>query len=167
MAVEYNDIQLQHLFAELEPKNRRKIFRGAFRKAASSVRRAAVANLKRSGLHNAPRMAKGIRASVFRRVAGFKVTVAPDKSRHKGFYKNSRGKEKPVLLWAERGTAERFTRSKSRFFVRSRKGHRSGRMRAFGYMARTLDQVQGKITDELHDDMRTEVVKIARKYGCS
>lgn len=79
----YDDSGLQGLFEDLAPKQRVKALRGAFRREANRVRRAAIGNLHES-IGGDKELDKGVRAIVFRRKAGFRVTVGTKKANKKG-----------------------------------------------------------------------------------
>ncbi len=70
----YDDTRLRQLFADLEPKRRRQALRGAFTRAARTVKSAAVANL-RGVLNSNTALERGIRTVVMRRALGFQVTI--------------------------------------------------------------------------------------------
>lgn len=171
MQLQYDDTNLRKLFAELEPKQRRKALKGAFRKSAGRVRKVAVSKVRASGLNNADQLSKGVRSIVFKRDAGFRVTVASRKANKKGkgesgMHQNRKGLKKPILIWAEGGTNLRRTKSRTRIFRRARKGHSTGRMRPYRFMEKTMRQVENTIPDELRNDIAESIQKVAKKYGC-
>lgn len=172
----YDDSNLRKLFAAMTPEQRLKALKGAFRRDATHVRRVAVNNL-RSSLHGDAQLEKGIRAIVFKRKAGFRVTIGTKRANKKGkgergYYisRSRRGKPgatgKPVLIWAEEGTDSRRTKSKTRVFTRLRKGHSTGRMKRYGFMRKTLSEVQDGVTVSLQNEIIDNVQKTAKKYGC-
>lgn len=169
-ALNYDDANLQRLFAEMDAKQRLKALKGAFRKEANRVRKTALNNLLGS-IRTDKDMEKGVRAIVFKQKAGFRVTIGTKRAtkaggKEYGFHKNRQGLKKPILIWAEEGTEERRTKSKTRIFVRSRKGHPTGRMKRYGFMRQTRDEVADSVNDSLHNEIVTSVTKIAEKYGC-
>lgn len=171
----YDDSGLQGLFEDLAPKQRVKALRGAFRREANRVRRAAIGNLHES-IGGDKELDKGVRAIVFRRKAGFRVTIGTKRANKKGkgergYYisRKRRGKPyaagKPVLIWAEEGTAWR--RTGGRGFLKRRGGHSTGRMKRYGFMRRTLSEVRGSVTGTLHKEIIDQLKKAAKKNGCS
>lgn len=165
----YDDRNLQRLFAAMEPKQRLRTMRGAFRREANRVRRIAINNLRES-IRTDKDMERGVRAVVFKNKPGFRVTVGTKttkRGKSYGFHRNRRGLEKPVLLWAEDGTQPRYTRTRSKVYTRSRKGHYTGRMRSYRFMARTRDEVKDSVTESLHNELRERIIKDAKKYGCN
>lgn len=177
MNATYDDRNLQRLFNELDKPTRLKAVKTAFRREANKVKKTAQANLRGSGLHNAGKLGRRIRAVVFKRTAGFKVTVVGRNSKTGKLnthdlavmHTNRSGNTKPILVWAEEGTELRRTKTvtgKRTKFFRKRKGHSTGRMKRYGFMRKTLEQVRGKVTDELHNEVRNAVTEIAKKYGC-
>lgn len=164
--IDYDDRQLQQLFAELEPKRRLQALKGGFRKAANQVRKVAVNNL-RGSIRSDKDLEKGVRAVVFKRSAGFRVTVGT--SGDNGYHTNRQGLKKPILIWAEEGTEERRTKSKKgthRRANRLRSSHRTGKMKRYGFMERTLSSTRETVTDDIHQLVEENVLKIAQKYGC-
>lgn len=173
----YDDRELTALFEDLSPTERLKALRGGFTKAANYVRRQARKNLrtatntKGNTLHNADKLGRGIRRLVWKQKLGFRVTVGTGK-KDQGMHTNQRGLKKPVLMWAESGTVERETKSTRRFYSRKKKGafyegkHSTGKMHRYGFMEKTLSEVQDKVSDMLHDSIITRIKKIAEKHGC-
>lgn len=172
--------KLGKLLEELEPKRRMQAVKGAFRKTAREVRNTAVSNLRASGLRSGGDqrgLEKGIRALVYKRIAGARVTIGTKFANKKtgkgeaGFHSNRKGKKKPVLIWAEGGTEERHTATSKKWgklmMFRKKKGHATGKMRKYGFMEKTKAEVEGKVTDELRKQMEESIIKTAKKYGCS
>ena len=156
--IDYNDENLQRLFAELEPKRRLQAIKGGFRREANQVRKTAINNL-RSSIQSNKDLEKGVRAIVFKRKAGFRVTVGTKRAGKNGkgeagFHTNRQGLKKPVLIWAEEGTKERQTKPKKgtrRRAARLRASHRTGRMKRYGFMAQTLTSVRDTVTTNIHE----------------
>ena len=171
--IDYNDENLQRLFAELEPKRRLQAIKGGFRREANQVRKTALNNL-RSSIQSNKDLEKGVRAIVFKRKAGFRVTVGTKRAGKNGkgeagFHTNRQGLKKPVLIWAEEGTAERKTKPKQgtrRRAARLRASHRTGRMKRYGFMVQTLTSVRDTVTNNIHEMVAENVQKVAEKYGC-
>ena len=109
-SIDYDDRDLQRLFAELEPKRRVQALKGGFRREANQVRKTAINNL-RSSINSSKDLEKGVRAIVFKRKAGFRVTVGTKRANkttgkgEAGFHTNRQGLKKPILIWAEGGAA--------------------------------------------------------------
>lgn len=171
--IDYDDRNLQQLFADLEPKRRLQAVKGGFRKEANRVRKTAINNL-RSSIRTDKDLEKGVRAIVFKRKAGFRVTVGTKKAGKNGkgeagFHTNRQGLKKPILIWAEDGTEERKTKLKQgtrRRAARLRASHRTGRMKRYGFMAQTLSSVRDTVTANIHEMVTENVQKVAKKYGC-
>ena len=171
--IDYDDRNLQQLFADLEPKRRLQAVKGGFRKEANRVRKTAINNL-RSSIRTDKDLEKGVRAIVFKRKAGFRVTVGTKKAGKNGkgeagFHTNRQGLKKPILIWAEDGTEERKTKPKQgtrRRPARLRASHRTGRMKRYGFMAQTLSSVRDTVTANIHEMVTENVQKVAKKYGC-
>lgn len=175
MKFTYDDRNLQQLFAEMDVQQRLKAMKGAFRKEANRVRKIAVNNLRGSGFKTDATLEKGVRAVVFKRTAGFKVTIAPKRQAKKvqsadakyWAHRHKQQKEMGLLLvWAEEGTEMRRTKTKTRVWKRSRKGHSTGRIKRYGFMRKTRTQVKDTVTNSLHEEVRRTITKIAKKNGC-
>ena len=169
--IDYDDENLQRLFAELEPKRRLQAIKGGFRKEANQVRKTAINNL-RSSVQSNKDLEKGVRAIVFKRKAGFRVTVGTKRAGKNGkgeagFHTNRQGLKKPILIWAEEGTKERKTKSSGgKRADRKRSAHRTGRMKRYGFMAQTLNGVRDTVTNNIREMVAENVQQIAKKYGC-
>ena len=156
----------------MDLKQRTKTLRGGFRKEAQKVRSAAIGNLRQSLKSNSD-LEKGVRIVVYKRVAGFKVTIAPKykrkghpNDRQYGFHKNRQGLEKPILVWAEKGTASRRTKTATKVSVRKRSSHWTGSMRMYGFMKKTGREVESGVATDLHEELKNSIIKNAEKYGC-
>lgn len=170
MPLQYDDRNLQKLFVAMDPKQRMKALKGAFRKEANRVRKAAVNNV-RASIRSDRDLEKGVRALVFKRKAGFRVTVGTKNANkngkgESGFHTNRRGLKKPILMWADIGTAQRRTKSATRIWTRSRKGHSTGRMKRYAIIAKTQNQVSDSVTDSLHKEVVDSIIRVSKKYGC-
>ena len=117
---------------------------------------------------------KGVRAIVFKRKAGFRVTVGTKRANkttgkgEAGFHTNRQGLKKPILIWAEGGTEERQTKPKQgtrRRAARLRQQHRTGRMRRYGFMEQTLNSVRDTVTQDIHAMVVDNVTKVAGQHG--
>lgn len=172
METRYDDRNLQRLFAELETPQRLRAIKGAFRKAANNVRKTAINNL-RGSIRTDRDLERGIRALVFKRKAGFRVTIGTRKAgksgKEYGFHTNRKGLKKPVLIWAEAGTKWRKSKGNTRYKIGGvwRTGRTRGFMKRYGFMQQTLDQVRGSVTENLHSEIINSIKQIAKKYGCT
>lgn len=188
-SITYDDRQLRDLFAQMDEKQRAKSLRGAFQATAGILRRAAVSNLRES-IRSTRELEKGVRALVFKERLGFRVTVGTTirrtKDRHgwqgvHGFYANRQVRKKPskyavrpVLIWAEDGTAVRRwkgQREKHQTNSGTREhymynGAFRGRMRAYRFLDRANQRVGTQINQLLQTNYRSSVEKVAKKYGC-
>ena len=171
--VAFDDRNLQQLFAEMEPKRRLQALRGGFRREANQVRKTAINNL-RSSIRSNKDLEQGVRAVVYKRSAGFRVTIGTKRAGKNGkgeagFHTNRQGLKKPGLIWAEAGTQKRQTKPKQgtrRRAGRMREQHRTGRMKRYGFMEQTLNSVRDTVTADIHNLVLDNVEKIAKKYGC-
>lgn len=184
--ITYDDSNLQKLFAELGEKERLRAIKGAFRREANVVRKTAIGNL-RKGLNSNRDLEDGIWITIFKKKPGFSVSIADKVKKHRYFGKrkgnrryssrthtvqesckhtNRRGLDLPILIWAEPGTDERHTRQPPSYWDRGHKAHSTGRMPKIGFMETTLEETRDRVTEEIHDEIRKQVTRIAKKYGC-
>ncbi|MDO5395650.1 MAG: hypothetical protein Q4F07_06770 [Bacteroidales bacterium] len=163
MKCTYDDSNLQRLLESLTPDARQKAIKGALRRQARRTKEAAVSSLRATGINNADALSKGIRAKIFKRAIGFRVTAGSGKGAQ-GMHTNRKGKMKPILRWAEDGTGSRSYR-KRRFLVFGKR-HNTGAMPRLGFMAKTKVLVRGSVTDELRKEIINSVKRTAKRYGC-
>lgn len=171
--MQYDDRELQRLFAEMETKHRLSALKGAFRREANQVRKTAINNL-RGSIRSDRDLERGIRAVVFKRKAGFRVTIGTKKAgksgKEYGFHTNRRGLKKPVLIWAEAGTKWRKVKRRYKFTINGKwitAGIHRGFMKRYGFMQSTLQQVRGNVTENLHKEIINSVTRVAKKHGCT
>ncbi|MBD5370468.1 MAG: hypothetical protein HDR80_04870 [Bacteroides sp.] len=172
----YDDSNLLRLWEELDPKVRLRALRGAFRREASKVRREAIGQI-RTSIRSSRQLEKGVRAMVFKKkAAGFRVTVGTKRANRRtgkgarGYHRNRRGQEIPILVWADAGTVERTARKRHRVPLRTpdrwATTRNRGRMRTYGFMRQTLDRTRGQVTEDLRRELADNIIKTAKKYGC-
>lgn len=174
----YDDEQLWAMFDALEPRRRTQALKGAMRRTAGLVRRRAVGILRRRVRVSDRSLEKGVRAVVWRRKAGFRVTVGTSRAKGgAGFYKNaqnrrpgSRGRAMPVLIWLEDGTAMRPARRTIAGKLRASRGLRGstrGRLTPRRFMDEARRQSETPVTSDLHRQIVENINRIAKKYGCT
>lgn len=171
--LQYDDSNLEKLFEAMEPKRRLRALKGAFRREANRVRKTALNNL-RGSIRTDKDLESGVRAIVFKRKAGFRVTIGTKKADkngkgERGMHLNRRGLKKPVLIWAEAGTKWRKSKRATRYPIGGKwsTGRTRGLMKRYGFMTKTLTQVRDNVTDSLHNEIINSVKKAAKKYGCT
>lgn len=163
MSFEYDDSNLQHLISEMQPKRRLQAMRGGFRKGAKLLRDAVVREL-RSSIHSNKDLEKGVRALALKRKAGFRVTVGTKLANKRGkgeagFHTNRQGLKKPILVWADMGTAERKTK------VGKKRGHSTGRMKRYSIIEKGSNAVSDTISEDVSNLITSEIQRVAKKYG--
>lgn len=177
--IQYDDRDFQRLYAEMSVKHRMQATKGAFRKAATFVRKAAVANLKSisKGKKSAPlgsgqRLSKSIRAEVFSKKVGFRVTIRPRKGKKGAPPKLPKGTtdmDVHILRWAEYGTGGRYHAGKKKRSILSRGNEKrkyTGFMSRYGFMTKAKEDTKNDVTERVHAALREQVEKIAKKNGC-
>lgn len=187
--IECTPKRLYRMLLELDPKRQIQALKGASQRAANKVRKKAVENLKKAEINSNRDLEKGIRKVVNKKNPGFRVTIGSKakKKRYLGKRKgirryapnartvwtdfshhtNRQGKKKPVLIWAEGGTKARKTRTETKFFVRKRKGHSTGRMKAYRFMKKTDKEMKDRITADYRKAVEESITKTVKKYGKS
>lgn len=162
----------------LDMKAQRKAMRGAMRREANYVRKAARQAMDESGLGKGTKqpISKSIMVRVYpaRYNLGFMITTIPHGK--KGYHTNKYGKEKPVAMWAETGTAHRNvgkrkhgvkgisrTGRKARYYTRS--GHSTGQMPAYRFMGKAEEATANGVEERLFRNLEANVDKAARKNG--
>lgn len=108
---------LSDLIASLEPKQLKRAIRNTLNVEARKVAKVARQELSSADIHNAPNIAKQtIRATVWKKkLEGFAVraTFISNSKSANGMYRNSKGKFKPLGLWFDQGTDDRYTKGHS------------------------------------------------------
>lgn len=182
-----NNLQIDNVFMDvyraLSPREQRKAMKSAMRREAGRLKKAAVANLASAtggktgrtlGGGTRQRLAKGLYVRTYpdRYGLGFMVSVKPH-GKTRGIHTNRRGRQKPVLMWAEDGTRQRAVgKRKQSFFSRSRwtggkvrgyrrSGHSTGRMSAYRFLAKTERETADGIEARLFADFQRNVERKA------
>lgn len=156
----YDDRGLMQLWAELDPKHRKKAIRGALRKEANRVRKVARQELASAMGARGAAVGKGIQTIIYAKNSlGFRVTAQPHGKKY--MHMNRFGKLKPVAFWANVGTAKRHTRQRAGRMA----GYR-GSFKGFAYMKSTAQRVDASVAQNLKDAIVDKVKSTAKKYGC-
>lgn len=166
------DAPFAEVFTALDVKKQRKVMKSAMRREGNRLKKVAVDNLRASGIGQGTKrsLSKGVYVRTYpdRYGLGFMVSVKPHGHR-KGVHKNRQGLEKPVLMWAEDGTRQRRTgRRKKSFFSLSRftgkrvrqynrDGANRGRMRGYGFLAKTERQTADSVEENLFRELEKQV----------
>ncbi len=168
----------KEVFETLEPKQQRKAMRTAIRTEGGRLKKAAQARIAASGLGRGTlkNISSGVRLRVFpeKYGLGFMVSVKPH-GRNKGFHRNRRNLEKPVLMWAEDGTRQRrigkstgsfvsenpLTGKKTRRYVRG--GANRGKMRRYAFLETTERQEAENVEERLFGKFQDNITTEARK----
>ena len=177
VTIDYDDSNLQRLWEALDSKQRMKALKGAFRREANRVRKIAIKNLRQS-IRGDQELERGVRALVWKRKAGFRVTVGTKRANKKGkgaagyYIRRKRRNDPdatgmPVLLWAELGTKKRYTKSKTKIFRRKRTGRFTGSMKPYKFMEKASNSVRDSVTGNLHKEIIDNIKRTAKRYGCT
>lgn len=152
-AFRYDDSRLRALNDSLTELQKGKGIRAAVRAAGQKMRRAVVAEVRSRVSGAEGRRAvleKGVRLIVYRKTAGFLVTVGESRGTGKGIHLNRYGKLRPVLRWLDTGVR------------RARRGDISPR----GLIARAEEAAGGAICAEIENAYWRYVRRKARQNGC-
>ncbi len=166
----------------LDAKEQRKAMRGAMRKEANNIKKAAQDAMSASGVGLGRK--SDLRKSIYARVypnkygLGFMASVTPHGKR--GIHTNRYGKEKPVAMWLESGVPEKqsvrrvgkrihgwrtITRTGRKGRAYERSGHSTGKVKGYGFMAKAESQTASGVEDRLFDTLENNINKAARKHG--
>ncbi len=172
---DYSGSEWGKLLNQMDGKQIKKSLRSAVRAEARKAQKIAQRQLDASKLQVKGNLAdwkKGIRTRIYpdNKGLGFLITVkARAASRNgnteKSMHTNRFGIKKPVLMWAEEGTGARKTKTKTKWFVRQRKGHRTGRMKPYRFMESATPEMFKTVEDELTPEVEKAVTKVAKKCG--
>lgn len=160
-------VPFAEVLSSLNLKDQRKALRGAMRREGNRLKKVAASNLAATGIGQGTRqpLSKGLQVRVYpeRYGAGFMVSAKPH--RKKGYHVNRQGLEKPILMWAETGAGRprRKTRSQSKFYVRKRKGHDTGRMKRYPFIDRTEEGQTSTVENNLWQNFQGNLDKALRK----
>lgn len=166
------------LINELSPGVRAKAIRQALNRKSKEVRLKAVENMrtakggKKGVFEPGEGMEKQVRRVIMKKKIGFTVTIGSNKGKNRpAFVYKSNGKKKrvggpPVIIFAEGGTKARRTKTATKIWTRSRKGHATGQMPRFGFMEKTKKEMDKCVTEDLKNMIIDNIKKTAIKYGC-
>lgn len=168
---QYTGKEWTELLRQMTPKQIRNSVKRAYRAVSKEAVKVAQRNLAASGLKSSGGdLKKGIRSYTYSRGGGFLVTVKARAANRqgkgeRGMHTTRKGIKKPILMWAEEGTAKRYTKSKSKWFVRSRSGHSTGKMPAYGFLESAEPAMFSLVEQKLTPEVEKAVEKVARKCG--
>lgn len=166
---EYKGTEWRKLLDGMTAKEIKSTLKKSYRVVGNKARKIALEKLRASGLKTNASLEKSLRLYVYGRGGGFVLTTKARSSRNskneRGMYTNSRGMKKPVLMWAAEGTKKRCTKSKTRIFVRVRKGHNTGSMANYRFMDAATPEAYKIVEADLAADIETIVIKTAKKAG--
>lgn len=166
--ISFDASRFEAMYGQLTERRRIQALKATYWRLGTMLRAEAV-RLLRQGMGSSRELEKGVRLLVFKKKAGFRCTVGTRIKRDKktkriirtwGYHTNRRGLEKPVLIWAEEGTDERYQKERAG-------GRYTGRMPALEFLARARDNMSGTINDRVRDELMTATARIARRYGCT
>lgn len=172
---DYTGKEWTDLLREMTPKQLKKAMRSAIRAASRKALKIAQGKLLSDGPQvkgNTADWKKGIRNRVYpdSKGSGFLITVkARGANRQgkgeKGMHENRKGIKKPILMWAEEGTKYRSTKTQTKWFIRKKKGHRTGRMPGYHFLQKAEPEMRGTVEKDLTPEVEKAVEKVARKCG--
>lgn len=167
MGIDVDVNRLWEMLEELDPKQRAKALKQGLRMAARTVRRAAVRNMTSGSpalQGRTSEVARGIRAVVYRKAIGFRVTVGTKRTNYKTAARDNKEKAfrrlRVVPLWAEGGTVQRRTRGGL-----FRKGASRGSMRPYRFMERAERETMPGVETTIRKSIESSIEKTVKKYG--
>ena len=144
----------------------RNVVKRSFRAVAKVVRATAVTSLASTPINvrgNRSDWKKGIRSRIYSRGGGFSITVKGVGG--KSMHKNRRGLLKPILMWAEDGTAFRRTKGKGGKRSSTRQSQYTGRMPKYGFLERAEGRMYQQVESELFPKVEQATMTVAAKAG--
>lgn len=158
---------LRKLEESLSPKQVTAAIRGGVRREANRVRKVVIRNI-RGSLRSNHTLEKGVRVEMYKKIPGFRVTIRTKK--HKGKRpKTSRQQTLEeaglVLLWNEEGTKPRKTKSRTKLWKRTRRGHYTGQLKGKQFVQRAYVSERNVIERNVFDEVKRNVEKALKKYG--
>lgn len=193
MEQEFNGKELDELMQRLKTSELRKGLKAGYRKTARMARKVALEYLHRSDLQvkgNKADLDKGLRAYIYSKGGGFMLTVKARRANksgkgEKGMHENRKGKKKPVLMWAEDGTQPRkakgdfkyewsgnwklWSRHGGKYKPKKKRKYTSGqdrgKMPAYEFLAKATPEAFRVVEQELSNQIKEGVEKVARKSG--
>lgn len=158
---EYTGREWDELLRAMDGRQIRNTLKVSYRRIGRQVLAIARARLASSGLANAARMRSCVRLRVYSRGGGFMVTVRPHGKQ--GYYRRRQdGKEKPVVMWAEEGTKERYRRHGAIGYMAN---SRTGRMPAYHFLNGLEQRGYTIIETSLPPELKQAVYDRAAKLG--
>lgn len=157
------------LLKTFDQREMKRTLKDAYRRTGKMIAAVAKRSVEGSGIHDAGKLAKGVRVRVYPRGGGFMITVKPHGK--SGYIKNRHGLEKPVLMWAAEGTVERYPRSwAKRFLVNTGDGFRwvgrnRGKMPAYHFLDEAEAQGPKIVEEEIGTAIENATMKRATKLG--
>ncbi|MCM1029736.1 MAG: hypothetical protein NC342_08900 [Pseudoflavonifractor sp.] len=150
------EADLRTLLRLMTPRQMGQAWKNALAAQCRKIRKVAVRGFRESGLRNRGKMIKAFRSSVRRDLTGFSVKITPTKRNADSCYVNRRGQRKPVVLWADTGTHNRFRTG-------AKKGRYSlGATPAHGFMAKARADLP-RVASEMEAEVRKRAAKAAAK----
>ena len=157
------------LLRTFDRRELKRTLKDAYRRTGKRIAAIAKRSVEAGGINDAGKLAKGVRVRVYPRGGGFMVTVKPHGKT--GYIVNRHGKEKPVLMWAEEGTVERFPRNwRKRFLVHTDAGFRwvgrsRGKMPSYHFLKEAEEQGPGIVEEEIGKEIEAATERRAARLG--
>lgn len=145
-------LELLDIFSKRDLRN---VLRNTAAKTGREVRKIAESNLSTSALDNASAMKRGVRLYTLQRKAGsFQVTLHPHGKRNVAYVsrRSKKGIPRPVLLFAEEGTKQRYTRA----------GKNRGAMPAYHHLE-GVEQKGTQIVEEQYAPVLEQMIERKRE----
>lgn len=166
---DYKGKEWDELLKAMDARSIKNTWRKSYRrvgKLAAQPARDALASAIRHG----SAMAKNVRVRVWAHGYGFSITTKPHGKQ--GYYKRSQdGKEKPVAMWAQEGTVDRYERHGGKGIFKTAdgwktmKGNWTGKMKGYHFLEPSEKQGPAIVEREMLPVLEKETEKRLRKLG--
>lgn len=173
---DYTGTEWKELAKQFTTKQMRGSLKRAYRAEAKKARQIALSKLHAEDIDvqgNRADWDAGVRAHIYSGGGGFMITVKGrsgrkgrgEKSMHENRFYPKTQRKLPVLMWAEDGTKPRKTKSKTKKYVRLRKGHKTGKMPEYGFLDKAAAEMYRTVEGDLAKEVEKAVRKVAKKSG--
>lgn len=175
---QYTGREWRELLRQMNVRQIRNSLKRSYRVEAKKLREIALSKLHSTGIRVKGLLTdwdKGVRTHIYSRGGGFMITVKPrkaggksgkgEKSMHENRFYSKTGRRLPILEWVEDGTNLRKTKTKTKTYARKKKGHSTGRLRAYRFLEKATPEMFRTAEEDIGTEVGIAVEKVAKKCG--
>lgn len=148
----------------LGPREQRKSLKSSMRSVANGVKKIAADEVRKEtfGQGTLMPLTKSLRVRVYSGGGGFLVTAKP--RGEKGIHVNRNMQRKPVLLFLQ-GTKARKTKTRTKYFIRLKRGHSTGFIAEHNFMDRAENSAVSYVENEFMKKLEAAAERRLAKLG--